>query len=182
MRHSILLLILVLASCATNVKTIKKDIDKTLDSDTGYLLIGVETNRDLKSISLFGPKHINLSSNDLRQGSNFILVDLPAGTYVINNISLNNIWKLEMIEEDYWEIELLPGKVNYVGHINISSTGWWRPRSKIELVNKSSYAVEFMQQNFPTILANKQLYYGGPAKDAFFEFLNKNSKKQLEAL
>lgn len=164
----------ILSGCATKVTSLKNDKDKISTEGTGYLLIGVETNRDLKSIRISGPTNILLSSLDLRQGSNFILVDISAGEYVIEKVELNNYWRVKMEDEEYWNINILPGKVNYVGHLNIASNGFWQVSYHTELVNKSSYALEFMEEKFPKILTKRKMYYGGPGTDTFFNFVEEH--------
>jgi len=176
MQYLIIIMLFIMAGCAKSVSSIKTDQNKVLTNEAGYLLIGVETHRDLKGIHISGSRDILLSYNDLRQGSNFILIDLNAGKYVIEKIQLNNYWRIEMENEDYWDIEILPGKVNYVGHINIAKSGIWQTSYHIELVNKSSYAIEFMEKNFPKTLANRKMHYGGPGDDTFFSFLNKKKE------
>jgi len=160
----------ILSGCATKVTSLKSDKDKISTNGTGYLLIGVETNRDLKSIRISGPDNILLSSLDLRQGSNFILVDLSAGEYVIEKVELNNYWHVKMEDEEYWNIKILPGKINYVGHLYIASHGFWQVSYHTELVNKSSYALEFLEEKFPNILTKREMHYGGPGTDTFFKF------------
>jgi len=166
-------MVFILTGCAKSVSSLKTDQDKIFTNESGYLLIGIETNRDLKGIRISGSTDILLSSKDLRQGSNFILVDLSAGTYVIEKVLLNNYWRVEMEDKDYWDIEILPGKINYVGHIHIATSGFWLVYSQIELVNKSSYAIEFMEENFPKILSSREIHYGGPGDDTFFDLINK---------
>jgi hypothetical protein len=164
----------ILSGCATKVTSLKSDKDKISTNGTGYLLIGVETNRDLKSIRISGPDNILLSSLDLRQGSNFILVDISAGEYVIEKVELNNYWHVKIADKEYWNINILPGKINYVGHINIASNGFWQVSYHTELVNKSSYALEFMEDKFPNILTKRKMHYGGPGTDTFFKFTRQN--------
>jgi hypothetical protein len=170
------MMLFILTGCAKSVSSIKTDQDKILTNKTGYLLIGIETNRDLKGINISGSTDILLSYKDLRQGSNFILIDLTAGKYVIEKIQLNNYWRVEMDDEDYWDIEVLPGKINYVGHISVGTSGFWQVFSHIELVNKSSYAIEFMEEKFPKILTSREIHYGGPGDDTFFDFINKKKE------
>lgn len=168
----LIIVFFVLTGCAKSVSSLKTDQSTTLNKNSGYLLIGVNTNRDLKGIYISGNQNIVLSHKDLRSGSNFILVELPAGTYVIEKVQLNNAWRVEMENEDYWDIEVLPEKINYVGHIDLSAQGFWQVSAHVELVNKSSYAIEFMEQQFPKILATRDIHYGGPGNDTFFEFIS----------
>ncbi|CAH9053529.1 hypothetical protein PSECIP111854_01188 [Pseudoalteromonas sp. CIP111854] len=166
-----------LVGCAAQVTSIKSDKDKIDSADAGYLLLGVDTSSDLKSILITGPKNIKLSPKDLRKGSNFILVDLKPGIYTIEKIELNNYWRLEMEDKKYWNLEISSGVINYVGHIKIKSKNFWDSRYHTELVNKSSYAIEFLQRKFPNILAKRSVHYGGPGDDSFFTFLTSHKKE-----
>jgi len=174
-RFILLLAILLINGCATQVNSIKVDEDKKLSKEKGYLLIGIETNRNLKEIRISGPDYISLSHSDLRFGSNFILTDLTAGTYTIEKVKLDKYWQLEIEDEEYWTIEVKPEKVNYVGHLHVKTTGFWQLYSQIELINKSSFAIEFMEDKFPNILAERTLDYGGPGDDNFLTFLAKET-------
>ena len=163
--------LLSVTSCASKVASLTEDHIKVLDEDVGYLLLGVETNRNLKGLQISGRQLIEFSHKDLTYGSNFILVDLPAGTYSINQIQFNKYWRLQITNKKYWKFTVQPGKINYVGHMEIVRKGYWNTSTSVELVNRSSEAIDFLEHNFPTILANRQLTYGGPGEDDFFNFL-----------
>ena len=169
----ILLSILFLSACNTTVSTLKTDADAISETDltSGYLLIGVETNFNLKEINIDGPTDINLSHKDLRAGNNFILVPLPAGTFEVTGINMTHYSHFEMREEDDWSFEIKPQTISYVGHLEFDWRGFNRSYAHIELVNRSTEALEFMQKDFPNILSSRMLYYGGPGEDSFFDFL-----------
>lgn len=157
-----------LASCAQKVSSLKVDIDIPLDEDMGYLLIGVETNAYIESVTIYGERSIKLTKEDLRSGTNYFLIDMPAGEYSISNVKLNSWWKMEL-KEGYWDFSVRPGSISYVGHLAIESYGFFFSRNQIELANRSSEALIFMEKEFPNILSKRQIYYDGPGEDPFLE-------------
>ncbi|KTF15543.1 hypothetical protein [Pseudoalteromonas sp. H105] len=170
---------LLLTACASKIDNIKADKDTLSKIDEGYLLIGIETNRDLKAIYVDGPKSFILTAQDIRSGSNYILANLPLGEYTISRINLNNYSYLDLDDEkEQWQFTLAANKINYVGHLNITTRGFWYTASQIVLENKSSQAIEFVESNYPTILAGRSLNYGGPGEDLFFPFIEKTLTKQ----
>ena len=72
MRHFLFALscLLLVSSCATSVSSIKNDALSVNETNSnvsrGYLLIGFETNRDLKNIFISGMQTIKFSHEDLR--------------------------------------------------------------------------------------------------------------------
>ncbi|WP_371196245.1 hypothetical protein [Glaciecola sp. SC05] len=167
-----LLSIVFLTGCNSTVTTLEKDTDLISTADKGYLLIGVETNRDLKSISISGPDNISLSHTDLNAGTNFILVDLSVGNYEINRITLDHWFRINLKDEENWQFTISSQSINYVGHLEIVNRGFFSTSARLELVNRSTEALEFMEDNFPTIYESKTLSYGGPGEDLFLEYLN----------
>lgn len=172
--HSILIALtcLLVSSCTSTVETITVDQDTISNRGDGYLLIGIETNRNLRSIELGGSNSVKLSHQNLRAGSNFILIDLPAGDYIVEKIDLNRWYRLFINDEENWTFTIKPQTISYVGHLEIANSGFFRPSSEIELVNRSTEAVEFMEDFFPSILESRVLYYGGPGNDIFFDVIN----------
>ncbi|WP_199608843.1 hypothetical protein [Flocculibacter collagenilyticus] len=176
MRKLILILVFALSACATKVTSLNSDADKALTEDMGFLLIGVQTNQDLKSILISGPQNIELSSQDIKKGTNYILIDLEVGQYTIDKLQLDNYWRLFLDDEEHWQFSVKSGQINYVGHLEVVKHGFWNPITAVELVNRSSESLEFLESSFPTILANRELIYGGPGQDRFFNFLKSQKK------
>ncbi|MDI4670029.1 hypothetical protein MKZ42_18395 [Pseudoalteromonas shioyasakiensis] len=170
---------LLLSACSSKVTNIKEDRDTLSKADEGYLLIGIETNRSLKAIYIDGPKSLVLTAKDIRSGSNYILANLPLGDYTITRLNLNRYSYLEFDnDEESWQFTLSAKKINYVGHLDISTIGFWYTRSHIVLENRSSEALQYMEQNFPTILSGRSLNYGGPGEDSFFDYLEQTFSQQ----
>lgn len=167
---ALLFFALVLSGCISKVTSIKVDKDRKLDEEMGYLLMAVDTNVDLKSITVIGERNFKLTSEDLRRGSNYILIDMPEGSYHISQVNQRN-WLGEYyvtLEEEYWTVNIERGKVSYIGDMTIRSSRF-NLSGRFILVNKSSFALEFMEREFPNILANRTMVYRGPGKDTFLK-------------
>jgi len=172
------LAILLLNACASTVTSITKDQNKELKENTGYLLLGIQTNLDLKSIRINGPQNIELSSSDIKEGSNYFLIDLSAGQYTLDQLKLSRYWRRELTDEENWHFNVIPGKISYVGHLEVNTWGYWYPITKVELVNRSSESLEFLEDNFSNILRERPIVYGGSGKDDFFDFIESQYKEQ----
>ena len=167
---------LLVSSCATSVSSIKNDALSVNETNSkvsrGYLLIGVETNRDLKNIFISGMQAIKLSHEDLRFGTNYILINLAAGNYLIDSVALNSYQKLRLADEENWRFDIKPNTISYIGHLELQSRGFFSLVSRVELVNRSTEAIEFMENDFPTILSARKMHFGGPSDDHFYNYLN----------
>ncbi|NVK87617.1 MAG: hypothetical protein HWE13_05800, partial [Gammaproteobacteria bacterium] len=87
----IVTILTLLMGCVSKVSSIKLDQDALSDPNEGYLLLGINSDVSLTSIEISGPKNIKLTSADLREGSRYILVDLPKGRY-----------NIEQVRQDTW--------------------------------------------------------------------------------
>lgn len=177
MRLPPVIAMVLLSGCASTVTSIKQDQDKILTQEKGYLLLGIETNLDLKSIRINGPQNIELSSKDIKEGSNYFLLDLEAGKYTLDQVRLNKYWRRDLTDEEHWQLEVTPGKISYVGHLEVTTWGYSYPITKAELINRSSEALEFLEKTFPRILKNRPINYGGPGQDGFYDFLATQHKE-----
>ncbi|WP_144392946.1 hypothetical protein [Pleionea sediminis] len=164
---AVALLILLLSGCATQVTSIK-DGQTQLAKAKGYLLLSVETNRDLKTIYINGPQNISLGSKDIRAGSNYILVELEAGSYTFERIQLDRYWYMKL-DEEYWQVTIEQGKINYIGHLELVRPRYWSGVSRVELVNRSSEALEYLEESYPVVLSNYPITNSGPGEDDFFD-------------
>lgn len=173
LRISIISLCYFLFSCNATVSTLKQDAEVITADDTqkGYLLLGVETNYNLKNIDIDGPQDIRLTHVDLKSGSNFILIPLTSGYYTIDRIAVSNFAKFGFEQSDNWRFEIKPQTISYVGHLEFKNKGYYSSESTVVLMNRSTEALIYMEQAFPSILNNREIYYGGPGNDDLFEFL-----------
>lgn len=170
---SLLIIAFLLTSCTYTVKSLKEDnqIIQNLENHKGYLLIGVETEHNLKQITIDGPENIRLSHADLKKGSNFILIPLSAGDYQIDSVTYNYWVESRMSDEEVWSFTVKPQTISYVGHLEIKEQPFFQLFIQLELVNRSTEALDFMELKFPSLLNERELFYGGPGEDDYFQFI-----------
>ncbi|MEP4889032.1 MAG: hypothetical protein ABJV04_03320 [Aliiglaciecola sp.] len=169
--------VLFLTSCVNKVSSIKQDIDLKLEADMGYLLMGVDSNVSMKDVDIVGQSNIRLSSEDLRPGTQYILIDLQAGDYQFESIKLNSIFEVELVE-GYWNFNVRPSGISYIGHLDVKADTFFLhqfTRTNVELTNRSSEALQFMETEFPNILSKRTMYYEGPGKDPFLRFMQEEN-------
>lgn len=168
----VLLLALILSGCSSTVSTIKDDVDIPLGENSGYLLVGVNLNYAVNNIQVRGPKDVMFTRDDLDQINNYFLVEMPAGKYNFEKIRLLYGYYYNL-ESGYWDFEVKPGEISYVGHLRIASRGNWFSIQSISLENKSTDALEYMQDNYKNILAARKLRFRGPGDDKFLDYVDK---------
>lgn len=142
-------------------------------------MLGVELSHNIRSIEISGPKNIRLSSEDLDKASNYFLIEMPAGDYQFDVIRFNRVSRMEL-NEGYWDFRVLPNEISYVGHLEVISIGWWYRNANIELENRSSDALTFLQNSFPNILSSKKVRYRGPGEDSFFEYVEQTFEGDIK--
>ncbi|WP_333608980.1 hypothetical protein [Arsukibacterium sp.] len=166
------LLILLLAGCAKSVTGIKQDIVQPIADNHGYLLISVDTNYNLQSINLEGQRRLSLTTKDLQRGTNYILLNVPAGNYRLSKVTFNNMLHFRLTDS-YWDFSVGAGRISYVGNFNIKANTYsvWRHGANLVLENRSSDALQFLERSFPTLLQAYSVRYHGPGEDDFFQHI-----------
>lgn len=159
----------LLGGCFSTVSSLENPAAVVLEQEEGFLLIEVDTTHNLEAIYITGKKNIKLTSADLRAGSNYILVDLPAGNYDIHQVDLNGFWYYKM-EDELWEFSVEAGVVSYVGNLTFEGH-MWGSSGHFALINRSSLALEYLEDNYPDLLETRQVEYRGPGDDRFFEVI-----------
>ncbi len=160
----------LLTACATNVQSLKEDKKIQLAAEEGYLFLGVRTDSALSKLIISGRKKVALTSDDLKQGSNYILINLPAGKYEISLIQAGRLkWITD--DDDLWSFEVKPTVVSYVVDLEIERS--WR-YARFALVNNSSRAYEFLEDRFKKIISETVVEYSGPGEDSFFKVVREN--------
>lgn len=171
--------LLLIAGCSSTVETVKEDKDVSLKENQGYMLLGVDLNQSVKSIEIDGPKDIVLTRDNLKSKANYFLVPMPKGTYTIDTVRLNDLWRFELTD-GLWDFEVQPGVISYVGDLNLRRSSSWSTDLDIELQNRSSQALVFLEDRYPNILNSRQLEYSGPGQDPFFDFVFKSKGQGAE--
>ncbi|NKF52081.1 hypothetical protein G3R49_16070 [Shewanella sp. WXL01] len=168
-KYFALLLVLLGTGCAQKITAIKDDTDNKTSSEAGYLLISFDTNTELHKIFIDGPENFMFTQQHLKSGTNYIIAELPQGKYTFENVRLSRYYYFELDDES-WEFDIIPGKVNYVGNFNFEF-GFFG--SKILLENQSSEALRFIEKEYPKLYQSSELVYSGPGEDSFFQYAHK---------
>jgi hypothetical protein len=167
-----LVLVTLLAGCVTEVASIRDETNAVLGGAEGYLLMQVDTTHNLKAIHIAGAKNIMLTSADLRAGSNYILINLPAGNYEIDKVDLNRFVYYKL-DNDMWDFSVRENVISYVGNLTFKGSTWGTSGHFL-LINRSSFALEYLEDNYPTLLASKRMEFRGPGADDFFDVITSN--------
>lgn len=171
----IYVLTLLLLGCGATKNTISTDKDILASNKDGYLLMAVDTSLDLSTIRVFGRTSFTLSKDDLRKGTNYILLALPAGDYRFTKITIGRTYF--MLDDEIWDFSIKPQVISYVGDFSFERVSGGAHTS---LENQSSLALEFLEKSFPNILAQRSVDYQGPGEDNFFEFAAQLSNAAFE--
>lgn len=159
----------LIIGCSSTVTSIKNDVDIPLSNTKGYALFSVETNLGLKSIHISGEESISLTYQDLRTGTNYFLIDLEGGKYSFDKIRMQYRIRTTL-KDGYWDFEVNPNTISYVGHLKVVRPNIFSGVSNVELENRSSEALAYMEKSFPNILNNRKMTYEGPGEDPFIQF------------
>ncbi len=153
---------------SANCQSLERGDDVTLKSSEGLALFDIKIDAELTRIrldridSIFSFPKIE----DLPAGSYSRLLKLPAGQYKFSKFQMSRIyWEFDDVRNSNFTIE--PGKINYVGEINSSSTGWLSRSLSIE--NAASRARQNLDRDFPGLLAKFPWRFTGEFADPFFD-------------
>lgn len=130
---------------------------------------------------LDGPAKIALTQEDLQPNTQYILTTVPAGIYQLTEIATTR-YKLSEFEKERWSFEIKPGQISYIGDLQFTQQSFFSNRFYMSMDNRATAALEFLQQNFPNILKNRQLHYSGPGEDKFLDFFYQYQKQQQETI
>ncbi|MBB6522156.1 hypothetical protein [Pseudoteredinibacter isoporae] len=159
--------VLILSSCASRVSTVQSDTAKPIKNSEGYLLLGLSSNMYLEFIVIDGESKIMFTKDDVRYNSNYLFTALPAGEYRIKSVKTGRYTGYSLLG-DIWSFSVAPGTISYVGDFKFERRNW---NNDMLIVNRSSYAYEFMKERFPNLLKAHSITYTGQKEDRFFELM-----------
>ena len=163
----LVLAVLFLSSCASRVSTVQSDTAKPIKNNEGYLLLGLSSNMYLEFIVIDGESKIMFTKDDVRYNSNYLFTALPAGEYRIKSVKTGRYSGYDLVG-DIWSFSVAPGTIGYVGDFQAKQNQWG---DDILIINRSSYAYEFMREHFPNLLEKHSITYTGKKEDRFFELM-----------
>lgn len=169
--------LLLACSCTSKITTLENDRDTLANQDDAYIFMAVETNFPLDKLQVSGAKNFYLSEENLEYGSNYVLLPVPAGKYKITKINQSSYIYYSLKDRNqYWTFDIKPGTINYIGHLINQTRGWV---ATIEMENRSSIGLEYLEENFPEILAERGIVYSGPGEDEFLAtFANRGAHNE----
>jgi len=168
--------------CAFKKLSVKTE-EQLLNSDLKYnsfLYVVVDSDRSLNSIEIKGEKNISIEYENLQKGKNHILVNIPDGRYTMYKVrkSEDEYIKLKG-RKKYWRFTVLEGRTNYVGHLKVKSI--WNGLY-LDLENNSSYAYQYLAEEYPSIIELNPPSYAGIGEDFFFDLMGSGEEGIVEGV
>jgi len=167
-----------ISSCAYQpLRAISVDKNVLLAAEDGYLFLALATDIGISSVEIDGPKRIEIINFNKFEKRNYFLGVVPKGQYKISKINLwgNRFYLLDN-EDLPFSFTVKPETINYVGEVRLKRLD---SDASIELINRSSLALEYLDEKFPELLLNRSIKYEGPGNDSFFNAIADNRKKIL---
>lgn len=162
----------LLFACSTKVSIVNEGVDlDSINVDASYVLVGFDSKIDLKSISLSGPKNYVMTDAQVLRGDNFLLFPVVPGEYVLDRVQINNYFSVSL-DESKWQINIAPKKINYIGHIEVFQNTNLYFGAPIELANRTSQAIEYLEDKHAKFYQSVGVVYSGPGYDHFIEFIS----------
>ena len=169
LRMCVIFLSALLTACAANVTSVDDAQPTETRDDMGYLVLGIDERSRFRSILMHGEDTVRITADSLIEGSNFIVYPLEAGDYNFDSFYLSSSFKVRLDSEN-WQVKIEPNKLTYVGHINVSMLGLFSGAA-IQLNNRSSEALAFLSSNYPKLLSQFEVAYGGPGDDPYMSYV-----------
>ncbi len=140
------------------------------NSVTGYLLFAVQSEAYIKTVNILGVIPLSYSPNNAKQENTYILAKVPIGYYKFSGVK-TGLGDIEANSEHDWSFNIESNTINYVGNLELlSKVKWCDTCFKLELANKSSFAIEYLESSHPELLAKIPIVYKGPGEDDFIGF------------
>ncbi len=167
---TLMLVALMSLGCATKLKSIQSGAQIYAKNKQGYLLLNVDTNIDIYKIRIYGRKNFELTKEDLRVGSNYMLLPMAPGDYRLSRIIIETHQGRGYVNltESLWQFTVRPNSIGYIGHMEIE-TSFWKTTGKYKMINRSTKALEYLQDHHLQLLNKYGVRYRGPGEDDFFE-------------
>lgn len=163
---------LLLCSCVTTTLDPIDDGHYVLSPQTGFILLPVFNDIRIYQLNISGHKNFKLNGKLFNSKKSYTLLELPVGEYRFSSIRIKSYETITDFESGFWDFTVEEGVVNYVGHliINNHSTNWHRYSLTYELQNNAPIALEYLEAEYPNILKNHLIAFGGVGQDDFFSY------------
>ncbi len=162
------LLILFAAPAAlAGLKRIEPGDSVSLDADQGLIVVAVDTEDALHSVRLVKDGKL-LGSGVLRElpkGRSYALYRAEAGLYQWKEIQRIAYWRFKLDEDPELKFEVKAGQLNYPGDLLFDGHGLFHADWLVS--NRSLRALDWLQRDFPELLARYEFAYTGHYPDPF---------------
>lgn len=145
-----------------------------LEENYGYFFLPLYQNRHIREITIFGAKDFQLDYRQLRNKTNTILLQLPAGNYSFNSMKLYDLYSgkhsLNLVmhsifDDERFDFTIEKGKVNYLGHMYVNyNADVFNASTSLNLVNSSEKTKQYLNATYPEILEMFPFVYVGKDK------------------
>lgn len=153
-----------------------------LEKDKTYILFAIDSDDYIEELNISGEASFTVEKLNTDTLIKFYLLEASAGDYYFSSLK-TGIGKARLNDDFSWDFDVVKSKVNYVGHmeVNLEYIGTLHAGySRVELANKSSFAIEYLKSNHSELFDKKNLVYQGPGKDDFIDFYLANYFKSDE--
>lgn len=178
-----LFLVFLISACGlSRVKTSSEEqlINVPLAPDEGILVLGMKSDSFVDGVYLFGNDSFVA---DFKKGNRFDfnrqfwVAKVKSGDYSFVQIDFNGNFYTSLEEKALWTVTVKPQQINYIGDLEIELILEDDLFFKTELMNRSSYALEYIEQEYPYLASNYRFAFSGVGKDEFSSLVNKWEKK-----
>jgi len=151
---------------------------ENLSENEGYVLLPliisgmVPESITLKEDKFFGHSYI---AENLELGENFKLITLPAGDYTWTKIKINHNYYFDLDKQGF-SLTVKKGVINYGGHLIVDINQMFET-AKYNYVNRSSQAIDELQNCCVNLISDYSLIFSGGTEDPFIDFLSNASMK-----
>lgn len=169
----------LITSCSSTITPVKtpsftpKSVT-TLQPGHGYMLMAITTNQAVSYLQIDGPMNVLLTPGNLMAGTNYVLISLQQGQYYLSRLRRYQT-KYDFEKDEYWSFDIEPGKINYVGDLNLKINGWIETSMEHNFTNRSSFALEFLETNYSSLINTTSIVYSGFGEDQFLELMSANN-------
>jgi hypothetical protein len=154
-----------------------------LAPEEGILVMGLNSDSYIKGIHIYGNESFIAyfeKNKRFEYKHHYLVINLAAGEYKFIQVDLNGNYVLRIHEFDHqeiWKVQVKPGKISYIGDFELELHVQDDISFTSEIINRSSYALEFLEENYPGLMKKYELVYGGLIEDDFFSLAKQSRAK-----
>lgn len=151
-------------SIVADTENIFESTDHLIPGET-YLFLGTRSKDSIREIH-FDHRNLVIESSYLKKEVNHVFVALSPGRYQLSKVVFTEGEEDELWGKA-WQINLIEGKINYVGHIEANGASRGNHNGPT-LANNASLALDFLLETMTKEQLQGLLKYSGPGEDVLF--------------